>query len=283
MLDAKEKMIVFENAYVPEHVHAYGEAASGGEAFFHDGYLCYVRERHALLIGFPLVSRAVRLPDAIEGVRRRFKKSAIVVVAQDVRTIPGVQCDEQSVDWYSRLPVPLGTIDSGNAYMVRRAQRDLRVVQGVFGDEHELLIRKFFSERSLDDAHREILRRIPRYVMNSATALLIEARHKDQLVAFDIIDGGAFQYLFYMFNFRDSGLSIPGASDLLFWEMTQIAHKQGKKWLNLGLGINDGVRRFKGKWGGTRFLKHSVGTVNTGAGGPFKSLVDALMRMGGIC
>jgi hypothetical protein len=283
MLDAREKVTVFENAYVPEHLPAYGEATSGGEAFFHDGYLCYVRDRHALLIGFPLVPGTARLPDAMEGVRRRFKTSRIVVVAEDVRTIPGVQCDEQYVDWYSRLPVPLGTIDSGNAYMVRRAQRDLRVVQGVFGDEHELLIQEFCSERSLGDAHREIFRRIPRYVINSATALLIEARHKDHLVAFDIIDGGASHYLFYMFNFRESRLAVPGSSDLLFWEMTQIAQKQGKKWLNLGLGISDGVRRFKEKWGAARFLRHSVGTLSMGAGGPFKSLVGALMRMGGIC
>jgi hypothetical protein len=34
------------------------------------------------------------------------------------------------------------------------------------------------------------------------------------------------------------------------------AQEQGKRFLNLGLGINAGVRHFKEKWGGTPFLNY---------------------------
>jgi hypothetical protein len=71
------------------------------------------------------------------------------------------------------------------------------------------------------------------------------------------VDLGAADYAFYLFNFRSGKINVPGASDLLFHEMVNLAQTEGKKALNLGLGINAGVRRFKEKWGGTPFLNYS--------------------------
>ena len=53
-----------------------------------------------------------------------------------------------------------------------------------------------------------------------------------------------------MFSFRSPQNPVPGVSDLLFKEMAGLAWERGRKTLNLGLGINQGIRRFKGKWGG---------------------------------
>jgi len=36
----------------------------------------------------------------------------------------------------------------------------------------------------------------------------------------------------------------------------RICFSMSKKSLNLGLGVNAGIRRFKEKWGGTPFLKY---------------------------
>ena len=71
------------------------------------------------------------------------------------------------------------------------------------------------------------------------------------------MDLGAADYAFYLFNFRSGKLNVPGASDLLIHEMVRLAQLKGKKAVNLGLGINSGVRRFKEKWGGTPFLEYS--------------------------
>ncbi len=61
----------------------------------------------------------------------------------------------------------------------------------------------------------------------------------------------------YMFNFRSQARYIPGASDLLLSTVTQQAIADGKKYMNLGLGINPGVAFFKEKWGGVVFLPHA--------------------------
>ena len=51
-------------------------------------------------------------------------------------------------------------------------------------------------------------------------------------------------------------MPVPGASDLLLRELVKVAHAARKKAVNLGLGINDGIRRFKEKWGGVPFLPY---------------------------
>ncbi len=39
--------------------------------------------------------------------------------------------------------------------------------------------------------------------------------------------------------------------------MVKLALTEGKKTVNLGLGVNAGIRRFKEKWGGAPFLNYS--------------------------
>jgi hypothetical protein len=60
-----------------------------------------------------------------------------------------------------------------------------------------------------------------------------------------------------MFNFTSGALYVPGASDLLLSEVIQQAKTEGKKYMNLGLGINSGVTFFKKKWGGAVFLPYA--------------------------
>ena len=81
------------------------------------------------------------------------------------------------------------------------------------------------------------------------------------MAAFTIADMGSADYAFYMFNFRSTIDKIPGASDLLFYEMVNISQAEGKTAINLGLGIHSGIRRFKEKWGGRPFLSYSSALV----------------------
>ncbi|MCJ7774258.1 MAG: hypothetical protein MUP22_14140, partial [Desulfobacterales bacterium] len=77
------------------------------------------------------------------------------------------------------------------------------------------------------------------------------------------VDLGSTDFAYYLFNFRSKHIHIPGASDLLFWEMILLAQSNGKKAINLGLGINDGIRRFKQKWGGKPFLPYTTDLMST--------------------
>ena len=77
-----------------------------------------------------------------------------------------------------------------------------------------------------------------------------------------------------MFNFRSESRYIPGASDLLLSSVIQQAIGEGKKYINLGLGINAGVTFFKEKWGGVAFLPHAFCLYH-----PYKKgLLEMLLR-----
>jgi hypothetical protein len=141
--------------------------------------------------------------------------------------------------------------------MVRRARKDLTICQGKFGKENRRIVKDFIKNHELTDAQKHIFQNISLYLKRSASACLLEARKGKTLAAFTIADLGTANYAFYMFNFRSGLISIPGASDLLFFEMVNMAQSQGKKAINLGLGIHPGIRRFKEKWGGTPFLSHA--------------------------
>ena len=44
--------------------------------------------------------------------------------------------------------------------------------------------------------------------------------------------------------------------------MVNIAQSSGKSAINLGLGINPGIRRFKAKWGGVPFLSCETALIS---------------------
>jgi hypothetical protein len=63
-----------------------------------------------------------------------------------------------------------------------------------------------------------------------------------------------------MFHFRAKDRAVPGASDLLLRDAIREAERQGKRFMNLGLGMNRGVAFFKEKWGATPFLTYATCT-----------------------
>ena len=58
--------------------------------------------------------------------------------------------------------------------------------------------------------------------------------------------------------------------------MIHLTREQGKSTLHLGLGVNEGIRRFKKKWGGKPFLKYEFCERRYGVAKKI-SLIDALM------
>ena len=150
------------------------------------------------------------------------------------------------------------------AYMVRRAEKELIADSGKFGREHRKIIKAFISGQVLSDRQKYIFKHIHRYLKCSRTTRLLEVRRKGRLAAFTIVDLGSADSAFYLFNFRSPRENVPGASDLLFLEMVKLAQAEGKKTINLGLGINSGIRRFKEKWGGAPFLPYVSALVHRG-------------------
>jgi hypothetical protein len=268
MLTLQEHKLLYDRAYVPEHLPDYVEAISGAEPFLQGDYLCFLRTGHLIFVGYPLHDKSEAAPQAYESACTRFRPVTAAIITPGI-WVDTAQLNEVIKDSYYKLELPLAPLKADLSYMIRRAGRELRVLQGTFGEEHQSLIRSFVEARQFSAGHREVFEQIPKYLAHSSTATVLEARKGQELAAFNIIDSGSADHCFYLFNFRSLKINVPGASDLLFHEMTRLAEDGEKRAMNLGLGINPGVRRFKEKWGAVPFLPYESAFVRRRSMGLF--------------
>ena len=263
MLSNQEISHIYRQAYIPEHLPDYVEAISSAQPHLIENHLCYISNHHLIFIGYSLSGDNRDCARAYAAACDQFQPSTVAIIAPELwETVESFK--EQSTDSFYRLDLPLGVMSPGIAYMVRRAEKDLVLNSGEFGREHKKLIKGFVAGHGLSARHKYIFKHIHPYLKRSKTARLLEARKKGRLAAFTIVDLGSADSAFYLFNFRSTKLDVPGASDLLFREMVNLAQAEGKKAINLGLGINSGIRRFKAKWGGVPFLPYASAMVHRG-------------------
>lgn len=257
MLTPQEKQMIYRHAYLPEHLCDYVEAITEAEASLHEGYLYFFRKKHLLLIGYPLTGDAPKIKVVYRRLRRRLKPATVALIAPQLWHRFGTGSG-LTTDNYYRLRLPLKKMDSGVAYMVRRAAREVTIDQGSFDRNHQTLLEMFLDAHRFSARQRYLYQKIPDYLNRSRSALLLDARKENALVAFTVMDTGSEMNAFYLFNIRSMTDPVPGVSDLLFHEMVQIAQRAGKSAINLGLGVNNGIRRFKKKWGGMVYLSHQT-------------------------
>lgn len=259
MITAVEEALIEGHAYVPEHLPAYVAAISGSEAYLVGDYLCYRGEDSIVFIGYPLRSpfTEAAMGEALARALARFRPGSVAVTAPATSTLGGARGRRES-DRYYRLDLSGLRLGGKVRNMIRRASGAVRVERtGQMEAEHLRLTAEFLASHQVSEGTRFIFERIPAYVASVPTARVFSARDaRGELVAFDVAEFGARDYAFYQFNFRSSSRSVPGASDLLLHEVIQNAREEGKRFVNLGLGINPGVTRFKVKWGGVPFLDY---------------------------
>ncbi len=255
MLKNSETKHIHRYAYLPEHLPEYVRAVSGAEPFFHRNYLYFLNKKHLIFNGYPLEPDSNPAASVYESICERCQPTTVTVITPAL-WLPAEQCEQQTTDRYYRLDLPLPHMAAAVDYMVRRAGRELQVERGSFGKEHKKIIKAFVSAHNFNRQQRYLYKHISHYLKASDSVLLLEGRKEGKLAAFNIVDLGAADYAFYLFSFRSGKISVPGASDLLFHEMVSLAQSEGKKAINLGLGVNDGIRRFKEKWGGAPFLDY---------------------------
>jgi hypothetical protein len=264
MLNGKEIKWIHRHAYLPEHLPDYVGAVSGAEPFLHRHYLYFLSKKHLIFNGYPLQPEADP-PDRIyDSICERCQPATVAVITAAI-WLPAEQCEQQTTDSYYRLDLPITPIDAAVAYMLRRALRELQVTRGSFGKEHKKIIKAFLANHTFTRQQKYLFKHIPHYLKASKSTVLLEARREGKLAAFNIVDLGAADYAFYLFSFRSTKINVPGASDLLFYEMVNLAQAEGKKAINLGLGVNAGIRRFKEKWGGVPFLSYASAMIRRGS------------------
>jgi len=253
MLSKEDCHRIYQQAYLPEHLPDYVAAVSGAEAYLIENHICFCQRHHMMFIGFPLGDPGSDTAQAYLAACERHEPATVAIIAPRI-WLSDDACEKQPGDKYYRLTLPLDAIHAQVAYMVRRAQRDLVIVRGKFGREHKRIVKEFLTTRQLTPDQVYLFKHLQPFLKHSSSAILLEARKGREMVAFTVMDLGSVNYAFYLFNFRSIKFNIPGASDLLFHEMVNLAQSSGKRAINLGLGINFGIRCFKEKWGGVPFL-----------------------------
>ncbi len=260
MITEAERGYIEENAYLPEHIPQYVTAISQTEPTLFGDYIVHAKRDHFIFVGYPFKEpfNEKQMGKAFEDAMKRLKPESVALIAPTITSdING--CDHPPSDHYYRLDFSALSISQKLRNMLTRASRELSVEKTrTFGRDHEKMVGDFLKTHPVDKGTQSIFKRICNYVSSSSTAWIFNVRNQPGgLVAFDIGEFGAKQYALYMFNFSSDPLYVPGASDLLLSSMIQYSREEGKRYINLGLGINPGVAFFKKKWGGVAFLPYA--------------------------
>jgi hypothetical protein len=142
--------------------------------------------------------------------------------------------------------------------MTDKVSKELIVERGrSISKEHEALIAELLKREKLSPRLRELYLAMPEYTARSSSAWTLNARDKDgRLSAFFVVELGAKNFSAYVLGSHSKKHYVSHASDLLFFEMIKLTREHGKEIVNLGLGVNAGIRRFKEKWGGIPYLSY---------------------------
>lgn len=259
MLSNEDHAFIFEYSYIPEHLTAYVCSISGAEPFIHEGYLYYLKENHMIFVGYPL-NKSFSQQEANEILREliyKHKINSVALIGEAKLEIEGKIITESS-DHYYLLDLSSLEIDAKLRNSIRRANRDLKIeIYNNITSEHRAIIDEYIKSERFDSYTVYIFERLPKYIADTKDAIVINARTKEGFLAgFNVLDLGSKNYAFYMFNFISRNQYVPGVSDLLMNKMIEIAVTEKRDYINLGLGINEGVIFFKKKWGGRVFLDY---------------------------
>jgi hypothetical protein len=188
---------------------------------------------------------------------------------------------ETEHDWYYRLDLEGFKPKARLVREVNKAMESLTVERtGHFTKEHQRVVEEFIKMEKPGPRVKGLYLSMAGYVAESKTATLLDVRDKEsRLSAFYVVELSAREFAAYVVGCRSKKNYASHASDLLFHEMIKITGESGKSYINLGLGVNDGIRRFKEKWGGKPYLKYTFCDYPTGRRnltGSFTSIIDAM-------
>lgn len=266
MMTRREEEYIKENAYVPEHVVPLMVGISQAEPFFQEDHLFFLKGDWMIFVGYPLGRgfQEEAFSRVLEKMQEKFQPATTWFIAPGIPESLGPRIQKRETDEYYRLDLRQSRVRRRLQREVEKASLALRVERGRdWSPEHTALTREFLEKEKLNPRVRELYLRMPQALAHSETSLLLSARDsKGKLSAFFVIELGAPKFATYVVGCYSQSHYVPHASDLLFQEMTLLAREQKKEYVHLGLGVSEGVRRFKRKWGGVPDLPYFAGEIN---------------------
>jgi hypothetical protein len=260
MISPEEQEYVRRKAYVPEHVIPLMVGVSGGEPFLTEDYLFFHKNDWVIFIGYPLENafREESFLAALERTRTHFRPSCTSFIAPALPSALPQNEGDRETDEYYRLDLKNFGVGKELKRGLAKSSRALTVERArAMSPQHLTLTREFLKREKVSPRVRELYLRMPQYLAYSPTSLILNALdEKKRLSAFYVVELGALQFATYVVGCFSRENYVPHASDFLFKEMVRLAEEHHKDYVHLGLGVNEGIRRFKRKWGGVPFLRY---------------------------
>ena len=268
MVTQQEEEYILEKAYVPEHVIPLMVGISHAEPFFQEDHLLFLKDDWMIFVGYPLGRefQGEVFSRALDKVQKNFQPATTWFIAPDIPASLLPRVREKEVDEYYKLDLRDSGVKRSLQREVEKAALALRVEKNrVWSPEHESLTREFLEKENLPPRVEKLYLRIPQILAHSETSMALSARDsKGNLSAFFIVEMGAQKFATYVVGCYSKSHYVSHASDLLFHEMIRLARENRKEYIHLGLGVNEGIRRFKRKWGGTPDLPYFAGEITPG-------------------
>jgi hypothetical protein len=260
VITPEEEAYILKKAYVPEHIVSLMALISKGDPFLIGDHFGLVKDNWLILVGYPLDQHfsLERSEKIIEQVLETFRPEILWFIGPEIPISLLDSCKERETDQYYRLDLEQTKLKPSLQRVADKASKELMVERGhSISKEHEALISELLKREKLPPRVRELYRAMHDYVGHSSSACVLNARDKNgKLCAFYVIELGAKNFSTYILGTHSKKHYVPHASDLLFLEMIKLTLEHGKTIVNLGLGVNEGIRRFKKKWGGVAFLEY---------------------------
>jgi hypothetical protein len=260
VITPEEEAYILEKAYVPEHIVSLMALISKGDPFLVENHLGLAKDNWLILVGYPLDQRfsLERSEKVIKHALETFQPEILWFIGPEIPASLLNTCQERETDQYYRLDLEKAKVKASLKRAVDNASQELTVERGrSISKEHEILISELLKREKLQPRIRELYRAMPDYVGHSSTAYVLNARDKKgRLSAFYVVDLAARRFATYVLGTHSKRNYVPHASDLLFFEMINFTREHGKHTINLGLGVNAGIKRFKEKWGGIPSLSY---------------------------
>jgi hypothetical protein len=278
-LNPADERCALANAYVPEQIPSMMATISHAEPFLIEDYLGFAKDDWVIFVGYPLKAQfeADHCSKLVAHILDLHRPDYLWFIGPEIPESIAKSCRVRQSDQYLRLDLAEGAINASLQREVNQAARTLTVERTrTFTREHELLVKELMRREKLPTMIAELYRAMPGYVSQCKTAQVLNARDTNgKLTAFFVVELAAEQFDTYMLGCYSMKNYSPHASDLLFSEMISFARERGKPIINLGLGVNEGIRRFKMKWGGKPYLSYEFCECYFGPPSPV-SLFDRL-------
>lgn len=227
------------------------QAMSGGTPLQIGAYLFFHAQKWLIAIGYPLEGRndPAAFYRALTQAQKQLQPESCFAIAPEMPEALRPHIIEK--DRYYILKTD-AQVPPRLRNPVKKAALSLEIVHSnEFTAAHRRLWAEFLQSTKLNDRVAGLYSKTPAAMREAPGSLmLLDARAQSgNLAASLLLDISPDKFISYIIGAHSRIHYIPHATDLLFAHLLSLGQELNKRFIHLGLGVNDGILRFKRKWG----------------------------------